>query len=99
MSHEQREEGKRWVNSTLLELATRSALGIDRADWYQSVDDVRTGTESLVLESRGQRFVERFPLAQLEDLPGDSGVRNGVEDYLHRLVTRMANPPDPEHRE
>jgi hypothetical protein len=87
MPNEQREEGKHWVISTLLRLAANSAPIIDRADWHRSADDARASTESLGLEAQGQRFVETFPLAQLEDIPGDSGVeaalKNTFASWLH----------------
>ena len=95
MSIEQLEEGKRWVSSTLTELATSGSVEIERADWRQSVDDVRARAESLVLEARGRRFIARFPLAQLEDIPGDLGLRIGVEDYLRNLVARMTAQSGP----
>ena len=93
MSMEQVEEGRRWIEATLVELATGSAVKIDRVEWHRSADDVRAGTESLALEAQGQRLVERFRLADLEDIPGDSGVRNGVEGYLVTLVVRIAAAP------
>lgn len=97
MSSEQREEGKQWVTSILLGLATNSGLTIDGADWHRSADDARAMTESLVLEAQGQRFVEPFPLAQLEDIPGDSGVRGDIEQRLRGLVARMVSVPARQH--
>lgn len=85
------DNGKLWINTTLQGLAAERALTIDRAEWHRSVDDVKAGAESLILEAGGRRFIERFRLADIEDIPGDSGVRSEVAHYLVGLMERIAD--------
>ena len=86
MTMEQMENGKRWVEQTIMKLATEYDVPVADLVWGEGEKDFDSNMLSLVYFIEKKRYVKKFIKDSLEDCPGSENVRVQLENRLRHLI-------------
>lgn len=93
MSREQIEIGNKWVEEMLNLYATEFKVPLNQMEWGEGKGDFENDQFSLAYYVNEKRYIEKFSLADLEDVANDNSVRAKLETRLEKLVDPFLYKP------